>query len=330
MILKNLIPYNFPKLDANLQSTLYMVIQSLFVLKRWLFFCRSMCAICRGRVNIRHWPAQHWFDEFRQCWRGLTSGLTNAICRSRLKAGNRYNERRRPDRWSLWVRKRAPKNAARLEQPAAIFVSYSVISFIQGNAGENATCSTLCRREYAAVALSWNEFPQKFRLLSIFRIFILFIGIAKKINDPFPLLGIPRLAFRWIIIIPIFAETMLYYTTVIWSVETIMSIVASASRHSRTNFSLKISGKFQNRGLKKLDLFHLLQTIHILKKKMIISLTNRNITNEHVARSINHSRYRDHRFRFSISACFFFKHFRRDGEWRGGKRGVAINSARAA
>lgn len=75
------------------------------------------------------------------------------------------------------------------EQPAAIFVSYSVISFIQGNAGGNATCSTPCRREYAAVALSWSEFPQKFRLLFTFA-FVLFIGKAKKINDPFPLHGI--------------------------------------------------------------------------------------------------------------------------------------------
>lgn len=142
-------------------KAMYMVIQSLFVLKRRLFFCRPMCAIFRGRVNIRHWPAQRWFDEFRQCWRGLTSGLTNAICRSRLKAGNRYNERRRPDRWSLWARKRAPKNAA--EQPAAIFISYSVISFIQRNAGlrvrrpaDANTPRSLCRGA---------KFPRKFRLL---------------------------------------------------------------------------------------------------------------------------------------------------------------------
>lgn len=49
-----------------------------------------------------------------------------------LKAGNRYNERRRP--LVIVSAKTQPrKNAA--EQPAAIFVSYSVISFIQGNAG---------------------------------------------------------------------------------------------------------------------------------------------------------------------------------------------------
>lgn len=132
-----------------------MVIQSLFVLKRWLFFCRPMCAIFRGRVNIRHWPAQRWFDELRQCWRGLTSGLTNAICRSRLKAGNRYNERRRPGAVGHCEHENAPRKMQPYSRQRFISVIQLLVSFRE----TLAACSTPCRREYAA--LSWSEIPAK-------------------------------------------------------------------------------------------------------------------------------------------------------------------------
>jgi len=169
------------------------------------------------------------------------------------------------------------------------------------------------------------EIPPPFHI----HIFVLFIGIAKKINDPFPLHGIRHTETRVPMnnYYPNFCRdyALLYHGYLISG-----NNYVDRSKHKSTFayefFSENISGPLIScSGWKKNS-----NDIYNLKKEMIILLTNRNITNEHVARSINHSRYRDHRFRFSISACFFFKHSRRDDERQGGKRGAAINSARAA
>lgn len=217
------------------------MIQSLFVLKRWLFFCRSMCAIFRERVNIRHWPAQHWFDEFRRCWRGLTSGLTNAICRSRLKAGNRYNERRIVGHCEY-------ENALRKMQPGSPNSRQRFLSVIQLLVSFRETLVETLRVRRPADANTPRSLCRgansRRNSVSFSHSHLFYSSVKrKKLMIPFRCTeyDIPRPAFRWIIIIPIFAETMLYYTTVIWSTETIMSIVASTSRHLRTNFSLEIS-----------------------------------------------------------------------------------------
>lgn len=115
----------------NLRNAVYN--GSLSMLNQRLFFFAASRDISRTS-KYSALTSSTWTDEFRQRWRGLTSGLTNAICRSR--AESRKSLQLAPETGLLVivnVKTQPRKNAA--EQPAAIFISYSVISFIQGNAG---------------------------------------------------------------------------------------------------------------------------------------------------------------------------------------------------
>lgn len=147
------------------------------MLNQRLFFLQPpVCVIFRGRVNIQHWPAQRRPTSFGNA-EGLTSGLTNAICRS--PAESRKSLQRAPETGLLIIvsaKTQPRKNAA--EQPAAIFISYSVISFIQWNAGcarvrcppDANTPRLLCRG--ANSRRNFDFFP--------YHIFFLFIAMERK------------------------------------------------------------------------------------------------------------------------------------------------------